>query len=920
MAYQPKSYRKFIATAATAAIVASAVAPAASAAGFTDVPARYKDAVDFVVSKGVNGLTPTTFGTNDPIKRVDAAVMIANVLELDTENAPAAGFTDVPARAQGAVNALKEAGITSGKTATTFDANSPITRGELAIWIYKGFGLEGSADVPFSDVSDRYADAVSAMVANEITQGVSETKFGVGQEAKRGDYAIFLYKSHLAVEDDEETPVVASGISGFVLDGDKPVENAVVTVEGKTAKTDVNGFYHITNVTPGEHALTIKADGFETVKESKVTVLTDKVTTFTKNIEEAEINTADIEVSGVVVDSETGSAVKDAAVTLEAFDAEKEEWTEVAEVQTNENGGYVIDQTAAGSALELGGNYRLTVSIEGYKSDVQDIVLYDEEVKNVLNGIELDAIAAIDVTGTVTNAAGAKVEGAKVTVFDSEGTELATDTTDAEGAYSTEDLKLISGTYNVVVDHADSAVSYTEFDVTEGTNATHNVKLEAGNDIAAVIGTESLSDDFGDGTYKLEILNGKTVIGEKEVTLDADEDTLSFDFSRIAPGSYTLKLSGDYVVAKEFSLTVDGDESFEGRAVPGGKIAGSTNAEAAISLVDAKGNVVETTAADKDGAYAFSGVTAGNYTVQAAKEGFVAEKSDELKVTKNETTTVDALALDAVDTTGDAAGFVRLSGTLAPAAGATVTYYNEDGEEVKKATVEANGSYSLSDLAAGTYKVVVRGAGAETYTTSQAVAAGDSLTKVNYTLVQGGDASLKVSVVDSDGKPVSVAVDGFDLADAFVGKTNPTAGVWEQADSATDKVTFSNLSAGTYDLDIDVASEDYVDTEATVSVAKGEAVELKIVVDEVAEQSAVNFRIVDEKNANVEGAHVVVFKEDGTVKEVLSTTSAGTADLALVDGSYTLAVYRNGYVVAQQAVTVAGDDVNVPVIQLVPVK
>lgn len=215
MAYQPKSYRKFVATAATAAIVASAVAPAASAAGFTDVPARYQDAVDFVVSKGVNGLTATTFGTGEAIKRVDAAVMIAKVLELDTEKAPAAGFTDVPARAQGAVNALKAAGITSGKTATSFDANSPITRGELAIWIQRGFKLEGSADLDFSDVSDRYAEAVKALVANEITSGVSATKFGVAQEAKRGDYAIFLHKAHLA----KEAPgvVEVSGVSAINL-------------------------------------------------------------------------------------------------------------------------------------------------------------------------------------------------------------------------------------------------------------------------------------------------------------------------------------------------------------------------------------------------------------------------------------------------------------------------------------------------------------------------------------------------------------------------------------------------------------------------------------------------------------------------------------------------------------------------------
>ncbi|PLS17847.1 bifunctional metallophosphatase/5'-nucleotidase [Bacillus sp. M6-12] len=202
MAYLPKVSRKFIATAATAAITASIAVPAASAASqFKDVPARYQEAVDFLVSKGAHGYT-TVFGTHQPIKRVDAAVLLAKVLGLDTTNAPASGFKDVPARAQSAVNALKAAGIISGKTETAFGANSPVTRGELAIWLQKGFELEGSAKHAFTDVSGRYDAAVQAMVANKITAGVNKTKFGVNQPAKRGDFAIFLYKASLAKEDD----------------------------------------------------------------------------------------------------------------------------------------------------------------------------------------------------------------------------------------------------------------------------------------------------------------------------------------------------------------------------------------------------------------------------------------------------------------------------------------------------------------------------------------------------------------------------------------------------------------------------------------------------------------------------------------------------------------------------------------------
>ena len=54
MAYQPKSYRKFIAGAAVAAVVAPSFAGVAgAAANFTDVNDNYKVAVDYLVSKGI---------------------------------------------------------------------------------------------------------------------------------------------------------------------------------------------------------------------------------------------------------------------------------------------------------------------------------------------------------------------------------------------------------------------------------------------------------------------------------------------------------------------------------------------------------------------------------------------------------------------------------------------------------------------------------------------------------------------------------------------------------------------------------------------------------------------------------------------------------------------------------------------------
>ncbi|RNF39970.1 S-layer homology domain-containing protein, partial [Planococcus salinus] len=224
MAYQPKSYKKFVATAATATLVASAVAPSAladevSTAAFTDVASQYETAVEYVVSNNIaKGFSDTQFGVNAQIKRGDAAVMIAQAAGLMNEDAPVSGFSDVPERGQLAVNSLKAAGVVNGKSATEFDFHSPITRGEAALMLSRAYELTAeTADIPFTDViGTRYDDAVAALVENEVTDGISATQFGTYQNIKRGDFARFLYR---LAEEDTEAPKLS-------YDGDKTIEVA----------------------------------------------------------------------------------------------------------------------------------------------------------------------------------------------------------------------------------------------------------------------------------------------------------------------------------------------------------------------------------------------------------------------------------------------------------------------------------------------------------------------------------------------------------------------------------------------------------------------------------------------------------------------------------------------------------------------
>src|SRR5690606_16788832 len=68
--------------------------------------------------------------------------------------------------------------------------------------------LKGNtADVKFTDVSDRYKAAVAALVANDVTNGISATQFGTSNNIKRGDFARFVYALEEYIVDPAEAAV-----------------------------------------------------------------------------------------------------------------------------------------------------------------------------------------------------------------------------------------------------------------------------------------------------------------------------------------------------------------------------------------------------------------------------------------------------------------------------------------------------------------------------------------------------------------------------------------------------------------------------------------------------------------------------------------------------------------------------------------
>ncbi len=224
-----KNYKKFVATAATATLVASAIAPVASAdvntAAFTDVPDSYKDAIDFLVSNNIaSGKTETQFDIHGNITRGDFAAILARAAGLIDADAPSTGFTDVPDSRALIVNSLKDAGVINGVSATQFGYAQNIKRGDAAKMITKAFDLDSSDEASkFTDVSASYEEAVNALVQAGVTNGKTSTQFGVHDNIKRGDFAKWIHalKDYVNIGDGE-TP--SSGITSVESINDTTVE------------------------------------------------------------------------------------------------------------------------------------------------------------------------------------------------------------------------------------------------------------------------------------------------------------------------------------------------------------------------------------------------------------------------------------------------------------------------------------------------------------------------------------------------------------------------------------------------------------------------------------------------------------------------------------------------------------------------
>ena len=168
---------------------------------FTDVKkGPYYDAILWAFCNGVtNGISDTVFGVDNGCTRAQIVTFLyraAGQPKVENVKNP---FTDVSKNSTyyNAIMWAVENGITTGKTATSFDPNAVCTRGQIVtfLWRYEKAPIVSSL-AKFDDVAaNSYCyNAVMWAVENGITNGKTTTTFAPNDTCTRAQAVTFIYR------------------------------------------------------------------------------------------------------------------------------------------------------------------------------------------------------------------------------------------------------------------------------------------------------------------------------------------------------------------------------------------------------------------------------------------------------------------------------------------------------------------------------------------------------------------------------------------------------------------------------------------------------------------------------------------------------------------------------------------------------
>lgn len=588
------------------------------------------------------------------------------------------------------------------------------------------------------------------------------------------------------------TPLAAVySVTGTVTESGAPVANATVTVGDQTTFTSSTGTYSVTGLAGGTYTVNAARTGY-VVSAAKAVTLGPSATNVNFTAEATAALGIRIDCGGNGYTSATaGKWLADTYVTGGSrftYAARPISGTPDVALYTSVRygkaftyqipapaGAYLVKihlaecwSTTTGRIFNLNingtqvlsrfdivgavGPNTLVVKSFATTSDGSGITLAFQDVQNdaLVNALEVLPLNN-SISGRVTS------EGVGLTgVTVSTGSQSAT--TGADGSYSL--TGLAAGTYTLTASKADYTLSAART-ATVGPDQT-------GIDFTATPNTFAIS-----GAVRV---NGAGLAGATVTAANRSVSTAvdgSYSITGLTPGSYTVTAAAtEYMLSTPQSVTIGPNRSgVDFTAVRKTySIRGTVTAAGAALAGVAVTNGVTSTSTAADGSYAFTGLVAGPYTVQASLPEYTLSAAQSVTVGP-ERAGVD---FTAVRHTYSLRGTVTVAGV--GLSGATVS------AGTYMVTTSTTGEFSLDGLVSGTYSVI---ASKPEYTLSpaQSVTVGPSRIGIAFTgtlntyqvsgTVWDGSRGLAGVTVSAGSRSVITAADGTYTLEGLVAGNYP---------------------------------------------------------------------------------------------------------------------------------------------------
>jgi trimeric autotransporter adhesin len=567
MAYQPKSYRKFLAGSVSAALVASAIGPvAANAAGFSDVSedSVHYEGIMALTEKGLlKGYEDGTFKPAQKITRGQVAKIMARLIEGEGELEQV--FDDVPVTADEelvrAAHEVFNAGVFTGNNGNLKPADN-ITRQQMAKVLVEAFDLEHS-DKYENNLTDldtayeEYREYIQILVENGITQ-VADGKFRPLEHVSRAQFATFVYRILNATAEEE---VTAADIEAVTFVDENTLE---VTFNGTLTEVNKEDF-SIEGVEI--ESVEIKASAAEEAAKTVVVIKTktklEEGKSYTVAYKGETTDKTKVEVPVVAPKVESVSAINNIQIVV-TFNKKVTE-----ETATN-----LSNYTLQGVALN--GNDKAELSEDG-----KSVTLTLTSIPALTNGNAYSLV--ID---GIKDESGKEIEKYTTSILANDTTKPSVETVSAKAGTTgtntvkvkfSEPIKTAGAFYVNGYAATVSPLSTTDYALNNEVTLTTSQKLEAGKTYTLLV--ESVTD------------HGNNVLASTEVSFTVESDTTKGNFvSSTVLGEDKVKLTFD----KEIDTnTIPADTTSNNFSID--KVGGTFNGTAAIDPEDSKSVIVTIT-------------------------------------------------------------------------------------------------------------------------------------------------------------------------------------------------------------------------------------------------------------------------------------------------------------------------------------